>query len=138
MARKPKGLVFDAWAILAYFEGHEAGERVVDLISDAHTNETALWMTVANAGEVWYTLARATSASEADTSINELQQIGIQLVEVDWKLAREAALLKTRYHLSFADSIAAALARQLKAELVTGDSDFRKAEQEIKMVWLQK
>jgi predicted nucleic acid-binding protein len=39
--------------------------------------------------------------------------------------------------MSYADCFAAALAKQSKAELVTGDPDFRQVQDEIKIVWLK-
>ena len=136
MPRKSKALALDAWSVFAYFEGEAAGERVADLIADAHENKVELLMTTVNAGEVWYIIARATSAAEADASIAELGQLGIRILDVDWRLAREAAGIKTRHHLSFADCFAAALAKQHKADLVTGDADFRRVESEIRVTWL--
>ena len=36
MARKPKTLVFDSWAVLAYLEDEPSGQAVADLIAGAH------------------------------------------------------------------------------------------------------
>jgi len=38
--------------------------------------------------------------------------------------------------MSYADCFAAALARQRKAELVTGDKEFREVEKEVKILWV--
>jgi predicted nucleic acid-binding protein len=39
--------------------------------------------------------------------------------------------------MSLADAFAAALARETKAELVTGDPEFKPLEKEIKIHWLK-
>ena len=56
-------------------------------------------------------------------------------------LADTAADFKARFKLSLADAFAAALAQELdkekKAELVTGDPEFRPLGQEIKIHWLK-
>ncbi len=52
-------------------------------------------------------------------------------------LADTAADFKARFKLSLADAFAAALAREKKAELATGDPEFRLLEQEIKIHWLK-
>ena len=44
---------------------------------------------------------------------------------------------KARYKLSLADAFAAALAKERKAELVTGDPEFKALEKEIKIDWLK-
>lgn len=136
MPRKPKALVLDSWSILAYLEGEPAGQRVIDIIADAHESGIPLMMTVVNAGEIWYITARGTSEDEADRTLLDLTQLGIQLLQADWKLAREAARFKSKGKMSFADCFAAALAKENKADLVTGDREFKQVENEIRIVWL--
>ncbi len=136
MAVKPKALVFDSWAIIAYLEDEPEGERVAQLIADANENAIPLWMSVVNVGEVWYIIARNTSPADADGAISDLQKIGIQFDNAEWKLARQAAVFKSKYKMSYADAFAAALAIQKNAHLVTGDKEFKQVENEVKIVWL--
>jgi len=136
MPRKPQALVLDSWSILAYLEDEPAGRQVAEMIADAHESGTPVMMTVANAGEIWYIMARETSEDEADRTILELAQLGIQFSDADWKLAREAARLKAKGKLSFADCFAAALAKEQKADLVTGDREFKQVESAVKILWL--
>ena len=136
MPRKPRAIVLDSWAIMAYFEDEPAAEKVADIIAEAHDEETPLFMSVVNAGEVWYILARRTSESEANRGVHELRQLGIEFIEADWNLAHQAAGFKSKHKMSFADCFAAALAKDKKAHLVTGDKEFRQVEQELSMIWL--
>jgi ribonuclease VapC len=136
MARKPKALVLDSWSVLAYLEDEPAGQQVADIIADAHESGTPLMMTVVNAGEIWYITARETSEDAADRTIMELAQLGIQVFDADWKLAREASRFKVKGKMSFADCFAAALAKENKADLVTGDPEFKQVEGEVKVHWL--
>jgi hypothetical protein len=53
---------------------------VADIIADAHEDNVPLLMSVVNAGEVWYIIARRTSEADADRSIRELKQLGIQWI----------------------------------------------------------
>jgi predicted nucleic acid-binding protein len=53
------------------------------------------------------------------------------------RLADQAAEYKARHKLSLADAFAAALAKEKKAELVTGDPEFKPLEKEIKINWLK-
>ncbi len=134
--KRTKSLVLDSWAIMAYLEDEPAGERVAEIIADAHDNEIQLRMTVINAGEIWYIIARRVNQTEADQTIQLLTQIGIEFVDADWALTKVAAGFKTRGNISYADCFAAALAKQQKAHLVTGDSEFRQLETEISIAWL--
>lgn len=136
MAKKPKAIVLDSWAVIAYLEDEPAAEKVADVIGDAHDDGIPLLMTVVNAGEVWYIVARETSAAEADASIKQLRDLGIEFVEVDWDLAKDAAHFKSRHKMSFADCFAAALAKQKKADLTTGDPEFKQIENEVAITWL--
>ena len=137
MPRKPRAIVLDSWAIMAYFEDEPAAERVADIIAEAHEEKTPLFMTVVNAGEVWYILARRTSESEANRGVHELRQLGIEFIDADWDLAHEAAGFKSKHKMSFADCFAAALAKEKKAHLVTGDKEFKQVEGDLTITWLE-
>lgn len=136
MARKPRAIVLDSWAIMSYLGGEPSAEKVADIMADAHEEDIPLFMTVVNAGEVWYILAREVSVAEADSSIRQLRQLGISFVDADWGLAHEAASFKSKHKMSFADCFAAALARQKKAHLITGDKEFTQVQGDISITWL--
>ncbi len=136
MPRHAKDVVLDSWAVLAFLQDEPAGKQVADIIADIHEAGAGVYMTVANAGEVWYIVAREASESDADTSVADLQKIGVQLVDINWELTRIAARLKARGRLSYADAYAAALAKQSKCELLTGDPEFQALDGEIKIRWL--
>jgi predicted nucleic acid-binding protein len=53
------------------------------------------------------------------------------------ELADVAAGFKARFRLSLADAFAAALAMEMKAELVTGDPEYKALEKELKIGWLK-
>jgi len=137
MAKKPRAIVLDSWAIMAYLEDEPAAERVADIIADAHEDGTPLLMTVVNFGEVWYIIAREASEAEAERSSIEIRQLGIEIVDADWPLTREAAGFKAKHKMSYADGFAGALAKQKKAHLVTGDPEFKQLEPEIQILWLK-
>lgn len=137
MAAKPKALVLDTWAVIAFYEDEPAGQKVGELIADANERRTPLWMSVVNAGEVWYVTARRTSPGEADRTIEELRSLGVQLDSAEWKISREAAVFKSKHKMSYADAYAAALAVQKNAHLVTGDREFHQVEGEVRILWLK-
>jgi predicted nucleic acid-binding protein len=136
MSRRPRALVLDSWAILAYFEDEPAGKTVATLIADARENGIPMLMSVVNAGEVWYIITREVSGSEADEAVASLHKMGIEFIEINWPLARQAGEFKAKFRMSYADCFAAALAVNRKAELVTGDKEFRQLGDTIKVQWL--
>lgn len=136
MSRKARAIVLDSWAVIAYLGDENSGDNIAGIIADAHENKIPLKMSVINVGEVWYSVARQTSESEADKVISELHELGIEFIDIEWNLTRIAALYKSKNRMSYADCFAAALARQEKAELVTGDREFKQVETDIKINWV--
>ncbi len=136
MARRPKTIVLDSWAVLAYLEDENPGKQVAEILANAHEHGTSLLMTTINAGEAWYILAREVSETEAERAVTDLKRLGIQFVDADWNLTRLAAGFKAKHRMSYADCFAVALAKEHKAELVTGDKEFKQVENDIRIRWL--
>ncbi len=132
----PKTIVLDSWAIMAYLEDEPAAEKIADMIADARDKGHRLLMSVVNIGEVWYATARRHSDRDADHAIRELRSIGVEFIDVDWPTTQIAARYKALGGISYADCFAAALAKHHKAELLTGDQEFKQLENEINIVWL--
>ena len=136
MPRKPKALAFDSWAVLAYFGDEASAQEVADLISRAHEDRIPMYMSIVNAGEVWYILAREVSEADADQAVAELTSLGIEFIDANWPLTRIAGTFKARHRMSYADCYAAALAKDRKCELITGDKEFKQVEGEVSIRWL--
>ena len=136
MAKKAKAYVLDTWAVIAYLEDEPSGEQVEDLIATAHEEQVPIYMSVVNVGEVWYTMAREISEEEANASVKSLRDLRIQFEDADWELTQEAARFKSQHKMSYADAFAAALAKVKKADLVTGDNEFKPLDGEIKISWI--
>jgi ribonuclease VapC len=134
MARK--NIVLDSWAMMAFFENEPAAESVEKFIVEAHQNGAPLSMSVVNVGELWYNTVRGHSQADADRVIQELGNLGIEVVEANWEITQQAALFKTKGKLAYADCFAAALAKLRKAEVVTGDPEFKQIEGEVKILWV--
>lgn len=141
--KRPKTIVLDSWAIMAYLEDEPSAERIADMIADAKDDDVPLLMSVINAGEVWYSVARRRSERDADQALRWLDEIGIELVDADWPLTKIAAGYKAMGGISYADCFAAALVVRTASDsdrancvLVTGDKEFKQLENEISIVWL--
>jgi predicted nucleic acid-binding protein len=129
-------LVFDSWAIVAYLQAEPAADEVESLICVAQQTGRPMWITAVNLGEVWYKVARSHSDRKADQAVGTIRELGLRMRNADWDLTREAARLKARYRLSYADCFAAALAKQEGTAVITGDPEFRQLEKEVKIHWL--
>ena len=132
-----KTRVLDSWGIVAFFEDEQpAADKMEEILAEAHEADVTLLITAVNLGEVWYSLARAYSEKQADQALAQLQQMGVEVVPADWDLTYQAARLKVHGNISYADCFAVALAKSKKAEVVTGDKEFRQAEDEVKILWV--
>ena len=87
--------------------------------------------------EVQYTIRRKDGAGAWAAIAGELKAVPIEFHPADRRLADTAADFKARFKLSLADAFAAALAKEKKAELITGDSEFKALAKEIKISWLK-
>ncbi|MEW5940237.1 MAG: type II toxin-antitoxin system VapC family toxin [Chloroflexota bacterium] len=128
--------VLDSYALMAFFEDEPGADIVRGLILKAEEGGVNLLMSVVNLGEVWYSIARTNSPETADQYIQEISGMAIEIVDANWQLTRQAAEFKAKGRISYADCFAAALAKNRKAELVTGDKEFKSVEGEIKIAWL--
>ena len=130
--------VLDSYSLLAYIEGEAGAEQMIEIFRVARDSGRSLFLSVVNWGEVYYITMREAGHERADEVAHLISTLPIQIVPADLDLTRQAAELKSKHKMSYADCFAAALARQRKAELVTGDKDFRQVEGEVKILWLEK
>ncbi len=133
-------LVLDSWALLAYFQGEPSGETVEAHLIRAASGREALLLSVVNWTEVVYCVERKGGRAAAEQVIRDLDALPIAVVGVDEnrRIAREAASMKAGFRLSLANAFAAALTRERKGALVTGDPEFQPLEGLIRIEWLVK
>jgi predicted nucleic acid-binding protein len=128
--------VLDSFALIAYFRGEAAGMPVKELLQKASKTDKLVHMTQVNYAETKYMILRMDGAEAWEEAAKVLIALPIEFHPVDRELADLAADFKSRVRFSLADAFATALAKKLKAELVTGDPEFKAAEKEIKVRWL--
>ena len=131
--------VLDSYAILAYY-WDEPGGALVDeiLMARAHSR----WMSVINLGEVYYKAAKRADTTSfqavADDVLRRALRLPVDFVNATMELTLEAARIKAKYRIAYADSFAAALAKELGARVVTGDEEFGQLERDrvVSIEWL--
>jgi len=128
--------VLDSFALIAYFRGERAGVPVKDLLQKATRTDKHLHMTEVNYAEVKYMILRKDGAQAWEAAAKILIALPIEFHPVDRELADLAAEFKSRVSFSLADAFASALAKKHKADLITGDPEFKQVEKEIRIAWL--
>ncbi len=129
--------VLDSFALIAYFRGEPAGVPTRELLDKASRADKRVHMTEVNYAEVKYTILRKDGAEAWEAAARVLVALPIEFHPATRELADSAADFKSRVSFSLADAFAAALARKHKAELVTGDPEFKAVEKEVRILWLK-
>jgi len=133
--RKPI-YVLDSFAILAYFQAGPGGTKVKELLKQAKAGDTMTYLSLINLGEVIYTTGRKLGNDRAREIRDDIMLLPIQLAEVTLARVLAAAQIKTQYPISYADAFAVALSQELKAAIVTGDTEFKQVESIVTLFWL--
>ena len=129
--------VLDSFALLAFLRGEVGDDKVAALLEKASERGNALHMTEVNYAEVKYIVLRKDGAERWQEVARELPALPIEFHPASRELSDIAAELKARVSFSLADAFAAALAIHRKADLMTGDPEFKTLEGEIKIVWIK-
>ena len=132
-----KKYVMDSFAMIAFFEDEPGADRVAEILKSLMARKAKAYMSVINWGEVYCNTLREEGVETAEKVIEQLRKYPIELVDADLKLTYEAAKLKARYKIAYADCFAAALSRKLNAVIVTGDPEFKKLGDEYSIQWLE-
>jgi uncharacterized protein len=135
-------LVLDSWAMIAWLQGEEpARSKVREILEGAAgTSSGDVGMSMINVGEVFYLLAKRRGAAIAERFLSEVPTMPIQSLVPDRRLIVDAARLKSKFAISYADAFAVETARRQKAALVTGDPELLalSKSEPIELVWVGK
>jgi ribonuclease VapC len=130
-------VALDSHALLKLLRDEHGADTVSQLLERAGQREQPVHMTEVNYAEVQYIIRRKDGDAAWATVAGELRAAPIEFHPATRPLADIAAGFKARFKLSLADAFAAALAKEMKAELVTGDPEFKALEKEIRIHWLK-
>lgn len=124
-------VVLDSWALLAYLGDEPAAPRI-----EAAWLEQGAAICSLNLGEVLYIRIRQRGSAPAIADVEAIRS-RLQVLEPDWPLTCEAAEIKARGGLAFADAFALATAASLDAPLWTGDLEILTFDTEVPLVDLR-
>jgi predicted nucleic acid-binding protein len=130
--------VFDANALLDYVESGPGVAKVDGLLKAAARRHVALFISVMNLGEVFYWLWRERGEEAARRTVDAFSRLPLQIVSVDLHQALKASEIKALHKIPYVDCVAAALATQQHATLVTSDRDFEKLGRHFPILWISR
>jgi ribonuclease VapC len=128
--------VLDSFAILAFLFAEPGHEKVLAVLEKAVDTDSDLLIAAPNWAEVRYIVERKVGLAEWLEVRARLLGLPLEVVPAGQELSELAGELKVAKRMSLADCFAAALAKREKAELYTGDPEFKAVERELKVVWL--
>lgn len=132
-----RATVFDSYAVLALFFHEPGAERVKEILTDAAGAGRPVLISAVNWAEVLYRVAREQGAAGVEDAKRFERTMPVDVVAAELAQAELAAEYKAAHKMSLADAFAAALAKQEKAELFTGDPEFKAVQRDIKIGWLK-
>jgi predicted nucleic acid-binding protein len=109
--------VLDAWAVTALLKAEPTSMRVRAVIDEHESHVCSV-----NLGETYYSLIRSHGARIARERVEKMRDL-LHVHAPDWSLVRDAAEIKARGGLSYADAFCVATARRQGAALYTGDPE---------------
>ena len=131
-----KTIVLDSYAVLAYFEKQPGWEEVAGLLAEAIGEDVRLCLSVVNWGEVVYITQRVYGDEKASEVVQAIDELSIEVVEATRAVTAQAARLKARGGLAYADCFAAGLAVLWQGEVLTGDPEFEQVAADVPIRWL--
>ncbi|PYV39072.1 MAG: VapC toxin family PIN domain ribonuclease [Acidobacteria bacterium] len=133
---RSKAIVLDTWAMLAYLDAGPAAQDVRQMLRRARRKDVLVLFSLINYGECLYVVERAQGLQQAQLAIGIIDQLAVRVVSADRSLVFEAAHIKARYPISYADAFSVALAKRNRACVMTGDPEFKAVEPEVAVHWL--
>jgi len=130
------GVVLDSFAVLAFLFAERGYEKVLAVLEKAAETDSDLLIAAPNWAEVRYIVERKAGLAGWREARARLLGLPLEIVPAGQELSELAGELKVAKKMSLADCFAAALAKREKAEIYTGDPEFKAVQREIKVVWI--
>jgi ribonuclease VapC len=132
-----RGFVLDSYALIAYFEDEPGAGDMEQILEQAEKGKAHLLISVVNWGEIYYSFYRSKGEEKAEESLLVIEQLPVEIIEIDRSLMYDAARLKAKHSIALGDCLAAALALNRDYSVVTGDRDFKKLQDQVKIEWIR-
>ena len=130
-------IVLDSFALLSFLKGERGADRVLQYLQRGNRGQALIYVNMINAGELFYITHRKQGELKAFEVWAYVKNLPLEIVQNDEALVLQAAMLKARYPLAYADAFAAATAIAKQATLVTGDPEFKPLASKLSIEWLR-
>ncbi|MDR2869304.1 MAG: PIN domain-containing protein [Deferribacteraceae bacterium] len=134
--------VLDACALIAYFAKENGAEIIKEIFERAIDNkDTIIFMHKINLLEVYYDVIKTYNEQEAQRMLEIVAEMPIKIIhELNDVVFKRAGLLKSKYRISLADSIALAESTTRSARLISSDHhefDIIEKQEQVAIQWFR-
>jgi len=131
-----RNYLFDAFPLLCWLQEELGYELIDDLLTEAETGKSSISMHIINLGEVFYRLCRVSGMKRAEGILDKIRLLPVKIHSISDEEVMEAAKIKAKYPISYADAFAVVTAQELAGRVLTGDPEFESVETLIAVEWL--
>ncbi len=132
-----KKIVVDSLALIAFLRKEKGYLKVKKLLEEAKAKKVKLFLCWLNLGEIYYQVWRKRGQEDAQKTLSLIKKLPIELVSVSNELVLQAAEIKAQFPIALADCFIAALACEIKASILTADSEFKKLKNKVSLEWIR-
>jgi predicted nucleic acid-binding protein len=132
-----RNYLFDAFPLLCWLQEEPGYELIDELLTEAETGKSSISMHIINLGEVFYRICRVSGMKRGEEILDKIRLLPIQILSISDEEVMEAAKIKAKYPISYADAFAVAKALQSGATVVTGDPEYKKVSKIIEILWVK-
>lgn len=132
-----RNYLFDAFPLLCWLQEEPGYELIDDLLTEAETGKSSISIHIINLGEVFYRVCRVSGMKRGEEILDKIRMLPIQILSISDEEVMEAAKIKAKYPISYADAFAVAKALQSGATVVTGDPEYKKVSKIIEILWVK-
>ena len=127
-------IVFDAWAILALILKEEPAAAIVkEILETANTDQSKIFISWINIGEVYYSIGKGEGLHAADEVLDAIQLLPLTMEVPSRADILDAARLKTMHRISYADAFAVSLTLKINGTICTGDPEIISLKKVVKV-----
>lgn len=131
-------IILDSCLLLSFLRKESNWQEVKNYLLRAKKGKEKIFLCWINLIEVYYKIYRKRGEIIANKTLSIIKKLPIKLVIPDEDLFIKAGWVKGNFAISLADCFIVALAKQLKATVLTGDPEFKKIVKVVKIIWLRK
>ena len=131
-----KKVIFDSHAILKFSQDEKGADEIEKLLVLSQQGKIESFINQINLGEIYYQTIRRLGLEPAKRYLESFYQLPVKVVIPSTEIIFSSSEIKAKYAISYADCFVVATALMHEATIITGDMEFKKVENIVKIEWV--